>query len=105
MSNLREQMLVDLQLKGITPQTQRKYLREVSNFAKYFDKSPEELGEKELKEYLVYLLEEKKLSRGTYRNYVSGIKFLYKTTLNCEEVVENIRYPKNKKTLPAVFDL
>lgn len=39
MSNLREQMLVDLQLKGITPQTQRKYLREVSNFAKYFDKS------------------------------------------------------------------
>jgi integrase/recombinase XerD len=105
MSKLKEQMLADLQLKGITPSTQRKYLREVSNFAKYFGKSPEELGEKEVKEYLVYLLEERKLSRGTYRNYVSGIKFLYKTTLNREEVVEKIRYPKAKKKLPSVFDL
>ena len=103
MSKLREQMLTDLQLKGITPDTQKKYLREVSNFAKYFGKSPEELGEKEVKEYLVYLLEERKLSRGTYRNYVSGIKFFYKTTLNREEVVEKIRYPKAKKTLPCCF--
>jgi len=105
MSKLREQMLVDLQLKGITPGVQKKYLREVSNLAKYFGKSPEKLGEQEVKEYLVYLLEERKLSRGTYRNYVSGIKFFYKTTLNREEVVEKIRYPKDKKTLPAVFDL
>lgn len=105
MSKLREQMLADLQLKGITPATQKKYLREVSNLAKYFGKSPEELGEKEVKEYLVYLLEERKLSRGTYKNYVSGIKFFYKTTLNREEVVEKIRYPKAKKTLPSVFDL
>lgn len=105
MSKLREQMLTDLQLKGITPGVQKKYLREVSNLAKYFGKSPEELGEQEVKEYLVYLLEERKLSRGTYRNYVSGIKFFYKTTLNREEVVEKIRYPKDKKTLPAVFDL
>jgi integrase/recombinase XerD len=105
MSKLREQMLADLQLKGITQGVQKKYLREVSNFAKYFGKSPEELGEKEVKEYLVYLLEERKLSRGTYRNYASAIKFLYKVTLNREEVVEKIRYPKAEKTLPAVFDL
>lgn len=105
MSKLREQMLTDLQLKGITVGVQKRYLREVSNLAKYFGKSPEELGEQEVKEYLVHLLEERKLSRGTYRNYVSGIKFLYKTTLNREEVVEKIRYPKDKKTLPSVFDL
>jgi len=105
MSRLRQQMLADLQLKGITPGVQKKYLREVSNFAKYFNKSPEELGEQEVKEYLVHLQEERKLSRGTYRNYVSGIKFLYRTTLNREEVVEKIRYPKDKKTLPSVFDL
>jgi integrase/recombinase XerD len=105
MSKLREQMLADLQLKGITPGVQKKYLREVGNLANYFGKSPEKLDEEEVKEYLVHLLEERNLSRGTYRNYVSGIKFLYKTTLNREEVVEKIRYPKDKKTLPAVFDL
>jgi hypothetical protein len=38
MDALREQMLKDLQLKGITPGTQKKYLREVGIMANYFDK-------------------------------------------------------------------
>jgi hypothetical protein len=34
-----------------------------------------------VKDYLVHMLETRKLSRGTYRGYVAGIKFLYKTTV------------------------
>jgi len=105
MDALREQMMKDLQLKGITPRTQKRYLREIGMMADYFDKPLEELGEKEVKDYLVHMLESRKLSRGTYRGYVAGIKFLYKTTLNREEVVEKIKYPKAKKTLPVVLDL
>ena len=105
MDTLREKMLTDLQLKGITPRTQKKYLREISLMADYFDKPLEELGEKEVKDYLVHMLQTRKLSRGTYRGYVAGIKFLYKTTLNREEVVEKIQYPKAKRTLPVVLDL
>jgi site-specific recombinase XerD len=105
MSTLREQMQADLQLRGITPQTQKDYLREVSKLAKYFNKSPEELGEKEVKEYLVHLLKDRKISGGTYRYYVSGIKFLFRTTLKREEVVDEIQYPKCKKKLPVVLDL
>ena len=98
-------MLVDLQLKGATLKTRRKYLREVSNFAKYFGKSPEELGEKEVKEYLVHLLENRKLSKGTYKNYASAIKFLYKVTLKREDIADKIRYPRVDKTLPCVWRL
>jgi len=98
-------MLEDLQLRGITPRTQKKYLREVRDLANYFKKSPQELGEEEVKKYLVHLLEDRKLSTGTYKNYVAGIKFLYKTTLNREEVVEKIKYPKAKIKLPVVLDL
>jgi site-specific recombinase XerD len=105
MGTLRDQMQADLQLKGITPRTQKDYLREVSNLAKYFNKSPEELGEKEVKEYLVHLLKDRKLSGGTYKYYVSGIKFLYRTTLKREEVVDAIQYPKSKRKLPVVLDL
>jgi integrase/recombinase XerD len=105
MDALREQMMKDLQLKGITPGTRKKYLREVGIMADYFDKPLEALGEKEVKDYLVHMLESRELSRGTYRGYVAGIKFLYKTTLNREEVVEKIQYPKAPKTLPVVLDL
>jgi integrase/recombinase XerD len=103
MSKLREQMQADLQLIGITPKTQHIYLREVSNLAKYFNKPPEQLEEHEVKEYLLYLLNERNLSQGTYRFYVAGLKFFYRTTLKREEVVANIRYPKQKKTLPIVL--
>ena len=58
MGKLRDQMLVDLQLRGATPRTQKTYLREVSNFAKYFNRSPKELGEGELKEYMLYLMKQ-----------------------------------------------
>jgi site-specific recombinase XerD len=105
MGTLRDQMQADLQLKGITPRTQKDYLREVSNLAKYFDKSPEELGEKEIKEYLVHLLKDRKISGGTYKYYVSGIKFLYRTTLKREGVVDAIQYPKSRRKLPVVLDL
>jgi len=105
MGTLRDQMQADLHLKGITPRTQKDYLREVSNLAKYFNKSPEELGEKEVKEYLVHLLKDRKISGGTYKYYVSGIKFLYRTTLKREGVVDAIQYPKSRRKLPVVLDL
>jgi site-specific recombinase XerD len=92
-------------LKGFKLSTQRTYLREVSNFARYFDKSPEELGKEEVKEYLLHLMNDKKLSQGTFKFYVSGIKFLYNTTLKRHEVVQDIKYPKARIKLPVVLDL
>ena len=81
MGTLRDRMLVDLQLCGAKPSTQRAYLREAENLAKYFHKSPEQLGEDDLKAYLLHLMKERHLSEGTFRFYVAGLKFLYRTTL------------------------
>ena len=94
MGKLRDRMLMDLQLSGAKPSTQRTYLREAQNLAKYFHKSPEQLGEDELKAYMLYLMKERHLSGGTLRFYVAGLKFLYRTTLKREWVVEKIRYPR-----------
>ena len=105
MKRLRDQMLVDLQLSGATPRTQKTYLREAGNLAKYFNRSPAELGEDQLKEYMLYLMKQRHLSEGTFRFYVAALKFLYRTTLKREWAVENIRYPRAKRKLPVVLDL
>ena len=105
MGKLRDQMLVDLQLSGATKSTQKNYLREVENLAKYFNRSPAELGEAELKEYLLHLIKERHLSEGTFRFYVAGLKFLYRTTLKREWPVEKIKHPRAKTKLPIVLDL
>jgi len=98
-------MLMDLQLSGAKRSTQRGYLREAANLAKYFNKSPEQLGEDELKDYLLHLMKERHLSDGTLRFYVAGLKFLYRTTLKREWPVEKIRWPRAKRKLPVVLDL
>jgi site-specific recombinase XerD len=105
MGKLRDQMLMDLQLSGAKPSTQRAYLREAENLAKYFNKSPEQLGEDELKEYLLHLMKERHLSEGTFRFYVAGLKFLYRRTLKREWAVEKIRTPRAERRLPVVLDL
>jgi integrase/recombinase XerD len=105
MGKLRDQMLTDLQLCGAKPRTQESYLREAENLAKYFNRSPAELGEAELKEYLLYLIKERHLSEGTFRYYVAGLKFLYRTTLKREWPVEKIKCPRREKKLPFVLDL
>jgi len=64
MKKLRDQMLVDLQVSGAKPNTQKSYLREGDNLAKYFNRSPAELGEAELQEYLLYPIKERHLSGG-----------------------------------------
>jgi site-specific recombinase XerD len=98
-------MLADLQLSGATQRTQETYLREAGNLAKYFNRSPAELGEDELKEYMLYLMKERHLSAGTFRFYVAALKFLYRTTLKREWAVEKIRYPRAQRKLPVVLDL
>jgi site-specific recombinase XerD len=105
MGTLREQMVEELQLRGITPKTQKAYLQEVRDFALYFGKPPEEMGEQEIREYLIYILKEKNASEGTFKNCRSALKFLYRTTLKRDWVVENIPCPKSKRKLPVVLDL
>jgi len=105
MKTLRDQMLVDLQLSGAKPRTQETYLREMENLTRYFNRSPEELGEAELKEYLLHLIQGRHLSEGTFRYYVAGLKFLYRTTLKREWMVEKIKHPRAKRKLPVVLAL
>lgn len=104
MGKLRDQMQSDLQLRGLSPKTQKIYLSQVRSFALYFKKSPEQLGENEVKEYLLYILKERKVSDSTYRQSYGALKFLYQITLKRSWVVEKIPYPKTKKKLPVVLD-
>ena len=51
LSELRQRMKMDMELKGYIPKTIKNYIRHVSNFAKFYNKSPELLREKEIREY------------------------------------------------------
>jgi len=103
MTILRERMLADMQLRGLAEKTQDAYLRAVRQLAAYYSKSPDQISEEELRQYFLYLKNEKKASRSTCTIAICGLKFFYERTLQREWVTfELVRPPKSKK-LPVVF--
>lgn len=103
MSKLREQMKLDMDLKAFSQKTKVSYLKHVELFAKHFNKSPELLGDKEIKEYLHYLLVGKKMSRSYNAQAYSALKFLFETTLKRDWKSYKIPRSKKEKKLPAVL--
>ena len=81
MTPLRQRMIEDMQLRNLAPGTQRNYVHHVASFAKYFGKSPEELDLEAVRQYQLYLLNERKLSAESINQYISSVKFLYLITL------------------------
>ncbi len=63
MSPLRQRMLEDMQLRGLAARTQEAYTRAVSQLAQHFHRSPDQLRDAELRQYFLYLTNEKKLAR------------------------------------------
>ena len=81
MTPLRQRFIEDMQLRNLCSETQRNYVHHVAGFAKYFGKSPELLDMEAVRQYQLYLFNERKLSPESVNQYLSSMKFLYLTTL------------------------
>jgi integrase/recombinase XerD len=103
MGKLREKMAEDLRLRGCAPSTCESYLGCVRAFAVYHRRSPEQLGEPEIRAFLLYL-QGKKSSASTLNVYACALKFLYRVTLGRAELAEKIPHPKRvAQRLPDVL--
>lgn len=104
MTALRNRMLEDMQIRNLALNTQTSYLLQVSQFARYFGKSPELLGREEIRAYQLYLTQEKKLSPGSITIAVSALRFLYNVTLRRDWKPQDIiPAPKTPKKLPIIL--
>ena len=103
MGKLHDQMEGDLILKAYSPHTKRAYLRGVQQFVRHYMRSPEEMGETEVRNFLLYLVRDRQASPATQDMYVKALKFLYAVTLKRPEVVKDIPHPKRPKTLPVIL--
>jgi site-specific recombinase XerD len=103
MGKLHDRMKEDLLLKAYSPHTQSAYLRCARHFASHYMRSPEEMGEQEIRDFLLHLVRDRKASPATLGMYVNAIKFLYNITLKRPEAVKDISHPKRPKTLPVIL--
>ena len=104
MGAVRDRMAVDLRLRGLSPVTQKMYLRCATRFVAYHRRSPRALGESDVRAFLDHLVHEKRVSRSTHRVYVAAIHFLYRETLDRAGVVRRIPFPRQvRERLPEIL--
>lgn len=103
MSPLQQRMLEDMQLRGLSARTQEAYTRAVWQLAQHYHRSPDQLSDEELRQYFLYLANEKKLARPTATIALCGIKFFYEQTLKQPwPTLRFVRLPREWK-LPVVL--
>lgn len=103
MTPLRQRMLEDMQLRGLSAKTQQAYAGAVHQLAAYYRKPPDQITEEELRAYFLYLKNEKKASRSTCTIALCGIKFFYEHTLQRQWQTLALVRPAREKKLPVVL--
>ena len=87
---------MNLDLRGYSDTTKKTYLQHMRNYTRYFNKSPELMGETEIKEYLHHLITVKKASNSYVSSAYSAIKFFYVNTLHREWEINRIPRVKRR---------
>jgi len=81
MTELRRRMIQDMQLRGLTPGTQRAYIEGVKALARYAKRPPDQLAEHDVRRFFLHLITTGRLAQSTVSLYFHAIKFLYCRTL------------------------
>jgi site-specific recombinase XerD len=96
-------MLEELQRRNYSQQTTKAYLRTVWEFAKYFHRSPEELGPEHIREFQAHLFTVRKLAATSVAQRTAALRFLFVKRLKRTYMLEHIPFPKRPLRLPTVL--
>src|SRR5580700_7154578 len=103
MTPLRQRMIDDMQLRNLAPATQRNYIYHVARFASYYGLSPEKLDLEDIRQFHLYLLNDRKYSPEAVNQSVSAVKFLYRETLEMPWSDEHFPRARRPHKLPIVL--
>ena len=105
MTVLRQRMIEDMQLHGLAVRTQESYALVVSQLARHYGKPPDAINEEEVRQYFLYLMNEKGASRSAQTIALCGIKFFYEHTLKMKWHALDVIRPSKEKKLPVVLSV
>lgn len=103
MTHLRKMMLEELQLRNFSEHTIRYYIQTVEDFARHFNRPPDRLGPRHIREYQVELFQKRKLSPGSVAVRLAALRFFYIKTLKKSWSVAETPYPKKAYRLPTIL--
>jgi site-specific recombinase XerD len=103
MKNAKQRMIEDMKLRGLAPRTQDRYLHAIKALSEYCHRPLSKITERQVRKYLLYLIESKGYAKSTFNIDLNAIKFLYRRTLGREWNLLQIKCTKTSKKLPIVL--
>jgi site-specific recombinase XerD len=102
---IRQKMHQDLQLAGLREGTQQRYLHAVKQLSFHYATRPDRLSEQQVRNYLLYLKNDKKYAASSLGVAYNGIRFFYTRTAPRDwPTLQRLRVEKQKK-LPDVLSV
>ena len=103
MTQLRQRMLEELQRRNYASGTIRLYLRHVAEFAQHFHRPPDQLGAEHIRQYQLFLIQEKKLAWSSYNQIMAALRFFYAKVLQRAFLLSDIPFPRKVQQLPLIL--
>ncbi len=92
-----------MQIRNLASSTIDSYTWHVDQFLNHFGKPAEALGPDEIREFQLYLIQEKRVGWSNFNIAVCGLRFLYRFTVPRDWHIKMIPFGKRPKKLPAVL--
>ena len=108
MTPLRQRFIEAMQLRGLAPATQRSYIHYIAGLALHYKTSPENLDLDAVRQYSLYLLNDRKLSPESANTFASAAQFLFTVTLEMpwgKECFPRVRRPDKLPVVPSVEEV
>src|SRR3984893_7000873 len=96
-------MLEELQRRNYAKSTISSYIRIVEDFSRRFNRAPDRLGPKHIREYQSELFTKQKFAASTVTIYLAALRFFYTKTLKRTWSTAETPYPKKVFTLPTIL--
>lgn len=103
MTPLRQQVIDQLALRGLSDATSKAYLYQLTEVARHFHRAPDTLSVSELQDYLLYLIRERHWAYSSCRQAVHAIRFLFGEVLHRPLTRLQLPHPKRIQKIPDLL--
>jgi site-specific recombinase XerD len=96
MKSLRYQMIHELELHRKSPKTIAAYVMAVAQLARYYNRRPDQISVDEIREWMHFLITEKKPAFSSCNQKLAGVRFFYRQVLQQPEFGAELRIPTKR---------
>ncbi len=103
MRSARQRMVRQMKLRNLSTSTQDDYLRRLKKLEQHVGKSLGRIGLEEIRDYLLYLHDKRRLAPGSVNSYARAFRFFFLNVMDRPWPLAAIPAAREPKTLPVVL--